>query len=138
MRQLDAKIVSEISAYPFAVFTYIGEDEFPASFPMKFEFKESERRIAMRRPKGVSIELRPGTPSCVLFHSFNETGGDQHYVMFLGEARTSGEMVEFTIGTGPFTRPLDYRESSDQDYFRKRSEKYLNEIRPRMARSQES
>jgi hypothetical protein len=135
MRKLDAEVASEIRTYPFAVFTFIGKDEFPVSFPVKFDFNDRERRITMRRPKGVSIELRPDAPSCVLFHSFNETGGDQRYVMFLGVARISVDKIEFKIDKGPFTRPPDYRESSNQDYFRERAEKYLNEIRPKMMKS---
>ena len=131
MRQLDAGLVSEIVGYPFAVFTFIDKRGFPSSFPMKFEFIERERRITMRKPKGVSMELGTVAPACVLFHSF-ETGGNQRYVMFLGEARMSDGVIEFKIGTGPFTRPPDYRESSNQDYFKKRAEKYLKEIRPRM------
>ena len=123
---LAAEDVSEMNTYEFAVVTYIDHDGYPLGYPSGFKASQEKNQVSVSKPGGISVRRGQDLSGSVLFHSFDENGGNQRYVLFLGELIESQDGFVFNPKFRPVRRPPGGVD--DDRVARRRAEEYLREI----------
>jgi len=124
--RLAAEDVAEMGSYDTAVVTFIDEDGYPWGYPSSFKVSQERNQVSVSRPKGVSVPRGGNTSGCLLFHSFDENGGNQRYILFLGELVESQGGFVFNPKFKPVRRPPGGVD--DDRVAKRRAEEYLREI----------
>jgi len=121
-------LVAKLASFPYAVLTFIGDDGYPCSLPSRDRTVGFDGTVTIPIPRGLTISVGKEPSASVLFHTFDEEGGSQDYVLLLGEVSSSKGNFLFK-STKPLTRPPDG--GKGEAFYKMRAEEYLTKVRPK-------
>ena len=130
--KLDFKTVKDIKSYREGVLSFIDDRGYPYSIRSRFDLKEPENCIEMRRPKSLRQKLTPDQKACVIFHHHDDKLDHQRQLLLRGVVNEQDNKLIFapqhasaldTRGTKNMMMFLLKGRSATSEYFKRRGMK---------------
>ena len=80
--------------YDMGVVSFLGEDDYPISFPFKNFRTDSEKLLIIDRPKGLRLNVNEGQEASILFHMFKESVEGKETFEGLKSVRFQGKFTK--------------------------------------------
>ena len=129
MSDLGEGLAAKLASFPYVVLTFMGDGGFPFSFPSKERTVGPDGTVRIPKPRGLDVGVGKDPSACILCHAFDESGGNQNYVLLLGEVSSAEDGFVFTP-TKTMSRPPDGGDG--EEFYSRRAEEYLTKVRPRL------